>query len=229
LLPQDNITIPGYKVTGFTLPAKTIGGDFYDIIKINENKFILLVADVSGKGIPSAIYMSKIQAMIQFAATEFENPMRILSEVNKQIFHNIERKYFVTILAGLLDIEKRNITFCRAGHNPVLFVKNSEVHILKSTGIALGLENGEMFDKFTEEKILAIENEDLYLFYNDGITEAMNTQREEFGEERLIKCLKQNINSEPNEIKNKILEELNNFREGNIQNDDLTLLIIKKI
>ncbi len=228
LLPQSNIDIPGYKVAGFTLPAKTIGGDFYDIIKISEKKYLLLVADVSGKGIPSAIYMSKIQAMIQFAATEFESPVRILSEVNKQIFHNIERKYFVTILAGLLDIEKRIITFCRAGHNPVLFMKNNKIQILNSKGIGLGLENGDIFDKYTEEKELAIENEDLFLFYTDGITEAMNHSREEFGEERLIKCLEQNKYLGPNEIKNKILEEINNFREGNIQNDDLTLLIIKK-
>ena len=228
LLPQENVNILGYSISGFTLPAKTIGGDFYDIIKINDNKYFLLVADVSGKGIPSAIYMSKIQAMIQFAATEFESPVKILSEVNKQIFHNIEKKYFITILAGLLDVQSNTITLCRAGHNPLLFVKNNEVHIFNARGIGLGLESGEIFDKYTEEKKLTIEYDDLFLFYSDGITEAMNPNKDEFGEKRLIDCLINNKNLQPNEIKNKILEEIKDFREGNTQNDDLTLLIIKK-
>jgi len=228
LLPHVNVQVPGYDISGFTLPAKTIGGDFYDIIKISDNKFLLVVADVSGKGIPSAIYMSKVQAMIQFAVTEFENPFKILSEVNKQIFHNIEKKYFVTILAGLLNIDNDMMTICRAGHNPLIYTKDGVVNVLNSKGIGLGLENGEIFDKYTEEKKLAIENEDLFLFYSDGITEAMNSKREEFGEMRLIECVKKNKNLTSNEIRNIILEEINKFREGNIQNDDLTLLIIKK-
>ncbi|MEO8446308.1 MAG: SpoIIE family protein phosphatase [bacterium] len=227
LLPQKINTIEGMEVSGFYNPAKIIGGDFYDVIKISENKMLVIVADVSGKGIPAALYMSKVQAMIQFAAKIFQTPKDILVEVNKQIHQRIDKKSFITTIIALFDLEKMTVKICRAGHNPAIYSTNGKFNILKSTGMGLGLESEKYFEQQLEEKELKISEDNVFVFYSDGLTEAMNKNREEFGTDKMIDIIDTNRQSSCIMIQKEIINSVDHFRGNAEQNDDITLVITK--
>ena len=135
LLPQSINSIEGIEISGFYNPATIIGGDFYDVIKLTDKKMLVVVADVSGKGIPAALYMSKVQAMIQFAATIFPSPKEILIEVNKLIHQKIDKKSFITTIVALFDLENMTVRICRAGHNPVIYRRTYRSYELKQRRI----------------------------------------------------------------------------------------------
>jgi serine phosphatase RsbU (regulator of sigma subunit) len=227
LLPQSINSIEGIEVSGFYNPAKIIGGDFYDVIKLSENKMLVIVADVSGKGIPAALYMSKVQAMIQFAAKIFQTPKDILIEVNKQIHQRIEKKSFITTIVALFDLEKMTVKICRAGHNPAIYSTNGKLNLLKSKGMGLGLESEVLFDEHLEETELKIFPNNMFVFYSDGLTEAMNKNREEFGTEKFIEIIDLNKQHSCSLIQDEIMNSVSEFRAGAEQNDDITLVIAK--
>lgn len=227
LLPKENFNINRLDITGYSEPAKIIGGDYYDFIKINENKLILVIADVSGKGIPAALYMSKVQAMIQFATQMFDSPKDILVEVNRQIYEQIDRKSFITMIIAQFDLLNMNVKIARAGHNPVLYTKNEQVEILRNNGLGLGLENGTHFESNLEEVNLKLNRNDLFLFYTDGLNEAMDVNKNEFGLNNVIKVIKENQNDTSKEIQSNMLKSLLAFRGEAEQNDDVTFVVVK--
>lgn len=227
LLPQFINTIEGMEISGFYNPAKIIGGDFYDVIRLSDTKMLVVVADVSGKGIPAALYMSKVQAMIQFAAKIFQSPKDILVEVNKQIHQRIDKKSFITTIIALFDLEKMTVKICRAGHNPVIYSVNGDLNLLKNKGMGLGLESERFFDKNLEETEIEISSNNMFVFYSDGLTEAMNKNREEFGTEQILKIINDNKESACSVIQEKIINSVTEFRGIAEQNDDITLVITK--
>lgn len=227
LLPQSIISIEGIEVSGFYNPAKIIGGDFYDVIKISESKMLVIVADVSGKGIPAALYMSKVQAMLQFAAKIFQSPKDILIEVNKQIHQKIDKKSFITTIIALFDIEKMTVKICRAGHNPAIYSTNGKLNLLKNKGMGLGLESEKLFDDYLDETELSITNDSVFVFYSDGLTEAMNKNREEFGTEKILDIISSNRQLSCSLIQKEIINSVTDFRGNAEQNDDITLVITK--
>lgn len=227
LLPDRAIEIEGLDLTGSSSPAKTIGGDFYDLIKISEKKLLVIVADVSGKGIPAALNLSKVQAMIQFSTKIFDSPKDILKSVNKQIYNKIDRKSFVTIAAGLFDLENMTLKLCRAGHNPILYANNTEVKEINSKGIGLGLDNAKLFDANLQEVELKLNKDDIFLFYSDGLTEAMNSFKEEFGLNNVKRILEDNVNGNSTDIQRNLIDEVKAFKGNAEQNDDITLVTIK--
>lgn len=227
LLPDRAIEIEGLDLTGSSSPAKTIGGDFYDLIKISDKKLLVIVADVSGKGIPPALNLSKVQAMIQFSTKIFDSPKDILKSVNKQIYNKIDRKSFVTIAAGLFDLENMTLKICRAGHNPTLYANKNEVKEINSKGIGLGLDNAKLFDANLQEIELKLNKDDIFLFYSDGLTEAMNSFKEEFGLNNVKRILKDNVDGNSNDIQRNLIDEVKAFKGSAEQNDDITLVTIK--
>ncbi|MBK8552431.1 MAG: SpoIIE family protein phosphatase [Ignavibacteria bacterium] len=227
LLPQSINSIDGIEVSGFYNPAKIIGCDFYDVIKLSENKMLVIVADVSGKGIPAALYMSKVQAMIQFAASIFHSPKDILIEVNKQIHNKIDKKSFITTIVALFDLEKMTVKICRAGHNPVIYSVNGKLHLLKNKGMGLGLESAKYFDDNLEETEIDISNDNVFVFYSDGLTEAMNKNREEFGTDKIMDIIDINRQQSCSLIQKEIINSVDTFRGSAEQNDDITLVITK--
>ena len=227
LLPKHDFHIDKLDITGYSEPAKIIGGDYYDLIKLSDKKLILVIADVSGKGIPAALYMSKVQAMIQFATQMFESPKDILIEVNRQIYEQIDRKSFVTMVIALFDLENMTVKISRAGHNPVLFSKNGTIEILKNNGLGLGLEKGKFFEPNLEETSLKISEGNLFIFYTDGLNEAMNSSKAEIGLDNVIGIIKENKNKPSIDIQNNLLESVSAFRGNAEQNDDMTMVIVK--
>ena len=227
LIPKSDIDFPKLNISGITESAKEVGGDFFDYIKLDENKILITIADVSGKGVPAALYMTKLQALLRFASKIFKTPKSILCEVNKQIYRKLEKNFFVTMNLALFNTESDKMLLSRAGHNPVLFFRNNDYRILRSKGIGLGLDNESVFNSNLEELELDLMKDDLFIFYTDGLDEAMNKSKEEFGLSRIVEIVLKNINSDAKELQNKIMTEITKHRNGAEQNDDISMVIIK--
>lgn len=227
LLPDKDYKCDNLEISCTSAPARIIGGDFFDIIRLDDNNILIVIADVSGKGLPAALYMAKVQALIRFAAKIFRTPKDIIIEVNKQIFGKFERNSFVTVSLGLFNTKNRILKFVRAGHNPAIFARNGSVELLNTRGIGLGLDKDHIFTKNLDEHELKLESNNIILFYTDGLNEAMNRNKEEFGMERLINVIRLNKHLPPSEI-NKILEsEVKSFVQDAEQHDDITFVVVK--
>jgi phosphoserine phosphatase RsbU/P len=227
LLPKENPTLPGLDISGISIPALSVGGDYFDYIQINPNKLLIVVADVSGKGMSAALYMSKIQGMVQLAAHMFESPKDILIEVNKRIYDNIERKSFITMILALFELDKNTVKICRAGHNKPLIKTNGKFEFIGSDGIGLGLEKGPVFESHLEEFELTINKNSMFIFYSDGLNEAMDIDALEFGEDKIYDIVTKNEQLPAQALQNIITSAIKVHRGSAEQNDDLTLVIVK--
>ena len=183
LLPKSIPEINRLELTGVTIPAQHVGGDYYDFIKLSDTKLFIVVGDVSGKGLSAALYISKLQTMIRLYCSEERSPKEILVEINKRLFAEMERNYFITVSLALIDSSERKVRFCRAGHPHALLINDGKCEKIKPVGIGLGLNKGEVFDVSLEETEITLEPGSLLAVYSDGISEAMNSKQQEFGEE----------------------------------------------
>jgi phosphoserine phosphatase RsbU/P len=227
LLPKENPDIKELDITGISIPALSVGGDYYDFIKLDDKRLLIVVADVSGKGMSAALYMSKIQGMVQLAAYMYKSPKEILNEVNRRIYESIERNSFITMILALFDLETRKVSICRAGHSKPLIRTNGKFEYVSSEGIGLGLEKGPLFEETLEEKILPISPGAVYMFYSDGLNEAMNEKAVEYGEDNIYKIVKENDKLPAKDLQKTIINSVDKFRGTAEQNDDLTLVIVK--
>ena len=227
LLPKTVPSIKNIDIHGLCLPAKEVGGDYYDIIELGDNKYGFVIADVSGKGTSAAFYMAEIKGMINTLSHIYPSPMMLLKVLNRRLFGTIDRKMFATMIYGVLDVKNNDFTFARAGHNSLVYKNTKGISSFLPKGIGVGLEKGTIFDREIEELSVPISKGDVIFFYTDGISEAMNNNREEFGEDRVY-----NILSELNDVSSKcvcdrFLEEVRKFAGSAEQNDDLTMIVIK--
>jgi len=229
LLPKESPKMFGLDIAGTSIPATTVGGDYYDFIKLDDQRLLVVVGDVSGKGMSAALYMSKIQGMIQFASRVYPSPKDILVEVNRRIYDGIERKSFITMIIALFDLSTRKVTICRAGHNPALVASNGQVSFLKLRGIGLGLEPGLIFGHELEMFDEELKPGKLFLFYSDGLTEGMNEKREEFGEERVLDSIRNYQTVSADVLQRTVIDTLMSFRGNAEQNDDITVVVVKAI
>jgi serine phosphatase RsbU (regulator of sigma subunit) len=225
LLPTSAPQIAGYDIAGLSIPAKDVGGDYFDYIPLTDNSLALCLGDVSGKGMPAALLMANLQATLRGQATLNSNCKDCIQLSNKLLFESTDPKKFATLYYGILDSEAHELRYCNAGHdNPMLVRDNQATVRLKTGGIVLGFV--PEFE-YAEEKI-QFEPGTTLLINSDGITEAMNSEEEEFGEERLLSILSENIELPAEKIIQKILESVNNYVGEMPQMDDMTLLVIKR-
>lgn len=227
LLPKENLSDNRIEVSWLNRPAKYIGGDFYDLIKMEDDKYLVVVADVSGKGIPAAMYMSKVQAMIQLAASVFKTPREILVEVNRQLFDTLDKNSFVTVIAALFDFKEMKVKVARAGHNPALFSQNGVIEVMKNRGIGLGVGDQVLFENHLEEIEISLTPDNLFVLYSDGLTEAMNSVKEEYGMERLVDCVRSVRYDSSEKIVGNVIDSVQSFTKDADQHDDITLVIVK--
>jgi sigma-B regulation protein RsbU (phosphoserine phosphatase) len=219
--------MPGLEISGISMPAFSVGGDYYDFIPLGDHKILIVVADVSGKGMSAALYMSKIQGMVQLAAHMYDTPKEMLNNINRRIFDGIDRKSFITMILALFDIKKKEVRICRAGHNKALMMRHGDVRFLEGGGIGLGLEHGPVFEDTLEEIKLPMKPHDLFLFYTDGVTEAMNESRQELGEQALVNTLKVVHHVPALEVQKGLLATVDHFRGSAEQHDDVTMVVVK--
>jgi serine phosphatase RsbU (regulator of sigma subunit) len=227
LFPKTSPVMEGLELAGVSIPATSVGGDYYDYIRLGKDRLLVVVADVSGKGMSAALYMSKIQGMIQLAAHMYDSPREMLVHVNRRLYDGIERNSFITMILGMFDLSKREVVFCRAGHNKPLVSANGSVRFLEPEGIGLGLERGPVFEDHLEELRLPLAPGSTFVLYSDGLTEARNPEAAEFGEEALRELLEKNRHLGAVSTQESILGAVNAFRGTAEQHDDITLLTIR--
>ena len=227
LFPKTNPKISGLDIAGVSVPALSVGGDYYDFIQLSPNKILAVVADVSGKGMSAALYMSKVQGMVQLAAHIYTTPKEMLTNINRRIFDGMDRRSFITMILALFDLKKKEVRICRAGHNKALFSVDGKIKFLEGGGIGLGLERGPVFEDAIEEVRIPIKPDSLFLFYTDGITEAMNGEKQQLGEEAIIDLLKVKRHLSAENIQRAILTKVEKFRGSAEQHDDVTMVVVK--
>lgn len=227
LLPKSKPPFDQLDIAGVSIPALTVGGDYYDYIQLSDTRLLVAVGDVSGKGMSAALYMSNVQGMIRFAARMYDRPIDILSSVNRLIYEGMERNSFITMILALFDFEENTVTVCRAGHTQPLVAMNGEMKFMGSEGMGLGLEPGDIFDHALEEKTFALRKDGLLLLYSDGLTEAMDIDMNEFGEERVYRMVEEAASESSADLQDRIIREVEHHRNGAEQNDDITLVVIR--
>ena len=192
LLPaQGAVTVPGLRVAALCLPAAEVGGDYYDLLPLSDTRMGVLVADVSGKGTSAALYMAELKGLVLSLSRIYESPARLLAEANRILSANMDARSFITMTYAVVDTVRRTMRYARAGHNPLLHfeARTGRSHVLTPAGLGLGLDRGERFERVLEEAEVPLASGDLFLFFTDGLSEAMNTRSELFGEKRLRKIL----------------------------------------
>jgi sigma-B regulation protein RsbU (phosphoserine phosphatase) len=231
LLPKQNPLLEGYDIAGTCLPALEVGGDYYDFFDLQNGKIGIAIGDVSGKGVPAAIYMTLTKGILQSYANENESPKIVLSKLNRQMYSNIERNSFVSVFYAVLDMKNHKLKFARAGHNPAILAHQSREAntLLEPKGMAVGLESGDAFQACLEEHEIGLRAGDVITFYTDGFTEATSGRMEEFGEERLEKIISQNKFASANLIIQNVVREVKSYVGNHPQHDDMTIVVIKAL
>ena len=225
LLPKNNPVIPDYDIYGISMPAKEVGGDYYDFVPLENSKLAFCLGDVSGKGISAAMLMANLQATFRSQIQLSKSTKLCLERSNKLIYHSTDSEKYATFFCGILDSKNNNLCFSNAGHNHPIFITNEgKIKRLQTLGIVLGfLDDFE----FSDSKI-KIEKGEILVIFSDGISEAMNKNEEEFDEQRLQKIISENKNKSAKEITHLIIESVNNFTGDMPQSDDMTLVVIKR-
>jgi serine phosphatase RsbU (regulator of sigma subunit) len=164
--------------------------------------------------------------MVQLAAHMYESPRDILVNVNRRIFDGIERKSFITMILAKFDVARREVVICRAGHNKALISSSGRVEQLNAAGIGLGLERGSVFDSTLEEVRRPLVPGGRFLFYTDGLTEAMDSEQREFGEEAVVSLVDGGRSLPSAELQESILRAVEGFRGEAEQHDDITMVVV---
>lgn len=224
LLPKENPSLPDIDIVGFTHPAREVGGDYYDFINIDQDRLAIVIADVSGKGMPAALLMANLQATLRGQALTNHTPKECVAKSNSLLCRSVEKGKFVTLFYGILNTKEKSLTYTNAGHcYPLIFDPERKLKKLEKSGLILGMLDNYPYQ---EEKII-LQPEELILLYTDGITEAFNKENEQFEEERLIKVVQENFHLKAKDISQQILNHVIDFQEDVSQSDDLTLVVVK--
>ncbi|HRE40872.1 MAG TPA: PP2C family protein-serine/threonine phosphatase [Ignavibacteria bacterium] len=229
LLPKEIPDIKGYDIAALNISALHVGGDYYDIIPITDTKTAIVIADVSGKGTPAALLMSNIQSAVHSFLKLYDDKTFDLSmitlKINELIYENTSPEKFITFFWGLLDNSDNTFTYINAGHNHPVFFNNNEVKLLDKGGLMIGIMN---FGIKYETGTVNFEKEDVLVLFTDGVTEAQDSDKREFGEDNLIELIKGNSEKTCDTIINEIKNAVEGFAVNCKQFDDITLIAIKK-
>ncbi len=221
LLPKEIPQLPGFEVASAWQPARAVGGDYFDVLKLDENRLAICIADVSGKGVPAALLMANVQASLRASVRDLDSPARVCSIVNGMLCESIAGDKFVTFFCGVLDANARTFLYCNAGH---------PYPILVSSGVARTLEEGgAVLDVFPTwgytDSIVDVKSGDRLLLFTDGITEAEGPQGEEFGMERVAAFAETHAANSAVRINQELLAQVTEFCGAQFH-DDATLLVL---
>jgi len=236
LLPQGPLTMAGLSVTALCVPAREVGGDYYDFLPLGDHRVGVLIADVSGKGTSAALYMAELKGLVLSLSEIHTSPRDLLIAANRIIANHLDARSFITMTYAVIDMRARTMTYARAGHTPLIYVPGScdtpgprQVKILAPDGMVVGLklDNGEMFERLLREETIPLRPGDLYLFFTDGISEAMNARDDCFGESRLGQLVEAHAHLPSDELRERVLREIAAFVGDAPQHDDMTMILLK--
>lgn len=224
IIPRDLPMIPGFEIAAINIPCKQVGGDFYDIYKIDEENYLITIADVSGKGVPGALVVSTMQATLRAYLKYTKNLVELTGYLNELIMEQTTDDRYITFFTGIYNTETEALRYINAGHNPPYLLRSDkEIIELKGGGIPVGL----LPFTYTEQQITLGEG-DFILFYTDGLVEAMNPEKMEFGDDRVISFLKNKKNRKPQEFIDELKREVVAFCSGEALFDDFTIIAARK-
>ena len=225
LLPKQGIMDDQFELVGYNLPSKEVGGDYFDFIPLDQNKIGIAIGDISGKGVPAALLMSNLQAVLRISAIGHQSSCDVTRQVNRQITATTSLEKYATFFYGILDPGSMVLEYTNAGHNyPILWHQNNSHKLLKEGGLIVGVKSEV---NYQSEKIQLLSGDTL-VFYTDGVTEARHLATdEEYGENRLLKILRTINDHSAQSILDGILSSISEFTKGCLQSDDLTLMVLK--
>lgn len=228
LLPSETPDFPQIDLFGFSQPALEVGGDYYDFIQVDDEHLGIIVADVSGKGIPGALVMATLRSTLRAYAPGNHSPRDVLRRVNSVLTHDTKENVFVSATYGILSLSTGRFRFARAGHEPTVCFRSDtpQVALHEPGGLVLGMIDGEMFDVLEEEE-LDLSTCGAMLLYTDGVPEAMNASAEEYGLDRFHNVLLKHAEEPSETVVTSLLEDILRFTRGIPQHDDITLVVIR--
>ncbi len=225
-LPRKEPPLEGYEVAGLNLPSRLVSGDYYDFIKIVDGQWGLVIGDVSGKGIPSSLIMASFRASLLAEIRNNYSIRTIMAKVNQLLWESTDAHQFVTAFYGVLDEKRRVLTYCNAGHNPVLLIHSDGSCMKLETG---GLILGAFSDAVYWENFVNIMPNDILLLYTDGVTEIYDEGEEEFGVERLRDLVTASRHLSARAITLLVKEKVLEFAANRTPQDDFTLVVLKAL
>ena len=226
LLPGISNTYPGRKeveVDGYMKAAKEVGGDFYDLFFVRPTKIAFVIGDVSGKGVPAALFMASSKIILQNCVRDIKDLAEAVKTANNAICERNEADMFITIWVGVLDLESGELKFVSAGHNAPVLSRDGHGEFLqqKNNFVMAGMKDVDY-----KEQSIQLEDNDVICLYTDGVTEAEDKDHNLFGDDRLLNCFNNSIN-DPTELIGAVRKSINEFIDGNSQFDDITMLCFK--
>jgi phosphoserine phosphatase RsbU/P len=230
LLPAEPPSVNGFEISGINVPARQVSGDYFDYIKVDEERLGVAIADVSGKGVPASLIMAICRSVLRSQAAQNPSPADVLRKVNRQLYPDIKEDMFISMAYLILDHARNGVTLARAGHDaPLLYKRASQtVTPLKPPGMVVGIDSGNVFDRITGDFPVPLERDDCLVLYTDGVTEALDTDGNEFGVERTIESVRASADNGAQAIIARLIDDLRNFVGSHPQNDDITLIAIRK-
>ncbi len=232
LLPRVVPELEGYEIGALYRAAKEVGGDYYDFVQVDDRTVGVVVADVSGKGVPGSLVMTMIRTALRMEARGNRSASDVMARMNTFVTEDMKKGMFVTMFYVVLDSVNRVVTYASAGHNPMILYRGESdaTYFLKPKGIPVGIDapDADLFRRTISVERLTLKQEDMLVVYTDGITEAMNPAREQFGEGRLLAAIKRYGHLTAQEFSQELDREIHEFTLGAPQNDDITLVAIKE-
>lgn len=224
LLPQATPRIQGVEIAAYSQPARIVGGDYFDFVRMKSGLHAIVIADVMGKGMPASMLMASLQASLRIIAPESTQPAEVVARLNQLFCHNIRLTKFVTVFLGAYDERTRTLTYANAGHNPPLIHRvNGTIEPLLPTGAAIGLIEQATF----EQAAVVLHDGDRVLLYTDGVVESMNGCTEQFGQERLEQLLREQPGVPSRELIGTLKQRLQAFSGTPSPADDTTVIVMR--
>ncbi len=230
LLPKTNPKIPKCDFVFKCKPAEEVGGDYMDWFPLNDHELALVIADVSGKGIPGAIIMSMFKAMVRSKAMLSLSPSHLLKIINETLLENLQSMMFITAIYGIYHVENHTFTFGRAGHLPLIHFRNNGkiVDIHHPKGIALGIESWKNQIEI-EEQVIHISKNDTIFLYTDGLIECTNHQDQELGSDALYHIIQEYYTLDLQNLQEHIFQNIQNYIKQTYPNDDMTMCMLRRL
>lgn len=235
LLPRAPTAVPGLEVDARYAPAQKVGGDFYDIFALSPTQLGVMVADVSGKGIPASLLMAMCRTHFRQVAPRHTSPAAALRELNRILLSDIRPEHYVTMTYGVIDVAHGQVTLARAGHELPLFARTDPASgqcltaYPEAEGMALGMAPPEIFDSALEDRIAPFAAGDMLVLYTDGLTESPNADGAEFSGARLAENVRSSHGRTARETNDRILEAVKHFAGETPPRDDFTLVTVRRV
>ncbi len=225
LLPKETPNIEGYGLCGKNITARSVGGDYYDFFPLEDNKWVICLGDVSGKGMPASLLMSNVQALLHGQIIHYSSPGQLLKNVNRQFFKNTEMEKFITFFLGILDAESNTFYYSSCGHEYPFLLHSDDSYIRLATG---GIPLGVMENQEYPEETIEIQPGDKLVIFSDGIKDSTNKNGEMFGEERLEKLLLEQNSNTGEQLMENVFDASIEHNENTQPFDDMTMVVLSR-